>query len=277
MQIQDATTTQDQRKEIQEENDFEYFPTDFIFLKEHKGLRPGCIHLLISNSGSGKSCLMRKILIDTAQKKDVLLWLSEETKEDFLLATNDANIYSEIQKNIKIITEMSFDKKIAANSKSLYFHFEKAILSLNPKAVFLDNLTTSRMYLNLRPAQQDELIWDIKNLCAKHGCPIFIVMHTRSEFSNNRLLDDSDVRGSKTIANICEYLYLFQCWEIAGQIYPTLRIRKARKHRVENKMFRLNFSREKNLYISDAKMSFETFIENFKNKDGLEKKRKTNA
>lgn len=258
MKIKSAKSSPEEIASIAAENEHNYFESDFNFLKAHNGLRPGCIHVLLASSGAGKSSIIRKIALDSGKSSSVMVWLSEETREDFICALKNSHPGDAVGEKIILCEEVEIEKKDSHPSVILQ-KFRDLILEHNPRIVILDNLTTSRMYMNLRPNEQDNVVSEIKALCKVQEIALLVVMHTRSDFSNLRLMEDNDVRGSKTIANLCEYLYLFQCWEKNGFIFPTIRIRKARKHRVESKIYKLIFDKGMNLYVGDISLNFEEF------------------
>ena len=52
------------------ERDKVHWYSDYHFLNEHKGHRPGALHLYLGVAHGGKSTLMRSLLIDALKKCD---------------------------------------------------------------------------------------------------------------------------------------------------------------------------------------------------------------
>jgi len=269
--IDSAYMTPQEIREMREESAHVYFESTFSFLKAHKGLRPGEMHLLLATSGSGKSTLTRKIMMDCAEQYSVLAWLSEETRENFVSALSSNYPKKEIAENIKIISEMGIDPRYTNNPINLFNKFADHIKLLNPRVVFFDNITTSRMYMGLRPNEQDAMAWRLKNLFEELGIACFLVAHTKSEVSDSmaRLIEDTDIRGSKSISNLIPYLYIFQRFQVGSLFFPTIRIRKSRGHRIKNSLYKLTYSMDANTYVSDKALDFIDFKNAFKQRNVL--------
>jgi len=256
---------------IREENSHVYINSDFNFLKCHNGLRPGQMHILIGTSGSGKSTVVRKIILDSAKKHKVLLWLSEESREDFITALSKNFPQPETARNIKIVSEFDVCKDHNVNHEQVFSEYEKHVKSINPSVVFFDNITTSRMYMGLRPSDQEAMAWKLKGLQNSIDTPVFIVAHTRADVTdtNARIIEDADIRGSKSITNLAQYIYIYQRFHIADYYYPTIRIRKSRGYQVKQNMFLLTYSRDKNAYVCDKEVSFKEFKEAYEKRNKL--------
>lgn len=269
--IQDAFMGHKELKEIAEENSHEYIKSGFLFIQSHKGLRPGCVHLFLGTSGSGKSTVVRKIILDSAEDHEVLVWQSEETREDFVTSLVKNYPKPEVARNIKIMSEFDLGSDTTSHPQAVFNQYAEAIKSLNPKAVFFDNITTSRMYMGLRPNEQDAMAWRIKELHEETEIPLLVVAHTRADVTDSaaKLIEDTDIRGSKSISNLAPYLYIFQRFEIDDHVFPTIRLRKSRKHQVASRLFRLVYSREKNAYVRDMELPFKDFKEAFSKRNRL--------
>ena len=256
-------------KEIREENQHVYIQSDFKFLMAHKGLRPGCLHLLLGTSGSGKSTVVRKIIVETAKQYPVLLWLSEEDREDFLVAISKNYPGQDIAENIIIISEQ--DQCDSVTPAQLWDIFLEALRTHKPKSVFFDNITTSAMYEGLRPSEQGKVARALKNVCRKMQCPFVLVAHTRADVtdSSGKLIDDNDIRGGKALGNLVPYFYIFQRFEIDSHFFPTIRIRKSRKHQIDSRLFLLDYSRNLNSYTGDREITFKEFKEAYSRRNTL--------
>ena len=71
------------------ENKKNHFHSTFNFISSHNGFRKGKLHLILSDTGTGKSTLIRSLMYDVLlslpEDKKLLLILSEETEMDFEL------------------------------------------------------------------------------------------------------------------------------------------------------------------------------------------------
>ncbi len=269
--IQDAHMSHNELKDIAEENAHEYIKSGFEFIRAHNGLRPGCVHLFLGTSGSGKSTVVRKIILDSADEHTILVWQSEETREDFVTSLVKSYPKPEVARNIKIVSEFGLGEDVVQSPQAVFQKYAETVKALNPRAVFFDNITTSRMYMGLRPNEQDAMAWKIKELHESTDIPVLIIAHTRADVTDSaaRLIEDTDIRGSKSIANLAPYLYIFQRFEIDDHVFPTIRVRKSRKHQVANKLFRLIYSKEKNAYVKDLELPFKEFKEAFSKRNRL--------
>jgi len=138
----DAYISTGDLNKMHEETSHVYIDSDFNFLKCHKGLRPGQMHVLIGTSGSGKSTVVRKIILDSAKEHKVLLWLSEESRQDFIAALSKNFPKPDVAKNIKIISEFDVCKNHNASHEQIFTEYEKCVKAINPSVVFFDNITT---------------------------------------------------------------------------------------------------------------------------------------
>lgn len=272
LQTSKAEISQDELIKILDENDFEYFKSKFNFLQEHRGFRPGKLHLLIGTPGSGKSTLTRSIVLEILEKVDtnIFLWLSEETIEEFKTSISKDAKGRKLDKLI-LFSEQNIEPgqfKKLGEAKSF---FEEILKLNNPRFLVFDNITTSLFYMDRRPNVQSDISLWLKTIAEKLGIPFFLIAHTDAKSSdlNGRILDGNDIRGSKTIVNLVQYLYIFQRFLINNFPYPTLRIQKHRLHQVKNKMFYLVYSAEKNTYTGDKVISFKDFKEAYKSSDKL--------
>jgi len=270
-QIKTASVTEREMDEIRKENDFVYIKSRFNFIKAHNGLRPSCLHILLGTSGSGKSTLAKAIIIDCAVQYKTLLWQSEEKRENFIVSLKNCSPDKKITDNIILFSELDLEPQDLKTPDSVFDKFEYIIKLHKPKIVFLDNITTSQMYMGLNPNDQDKMIWKIKRLFSKLGTPIILIAHTGSYVNEStaKIIEDSDIRGSKTIMNLAEYVYIFQRFEINSRFFPTVRIRKSRNHQLTSKLFYLQYNREKNIYTDDKDLDFSNFKEAYGQRNKL--------
>ncbi len=266
--LPNAVISDKKEKRLKDFNHYEFFPTSFQFLAGNRGLRPEKLHLILGTTGSGKSSLARAMLVDTASKSKVLSLLSEESHDDFCLGLSYSNLSNEIKSNIFVRSELELDNNIIYSIENYRHHIELLINHHSPHAVFYDNLTTSMIYMGMSPQEQSQHIHWWKNLALKKGFALVVIAHTRAGIADNmsKLIEDSDIRGSKTPSNIAEYLYIFQRLRISDRFYPFIRVVKSRSHQ-NNGIYFLKFDATKRAYVSDKKVDYQEFIKNFKLRD----------
>ena len=256
--------------------------SDYKFLSEHKGHRPGALHLYLGVAHGGKSTLMRSLIIDALKRcdkdKKVLVWLSEETENDFLIefsmalktmAKEDART---LLRKLLIHSEMNYSKLIKKNDlKTKYAYFRETIHNSDINLIFFDNLTTSEFYMDRSIDDQSYFIKSLKEEVAEAKKPFIMVAHTGADMTENshRLINMNDIRGCKSVINLVQFCYILQRFQLNDFYYPTLRITKHRGQTVENKMFNLQFDKEKNLYVKDYSINFLELKDNFKKRNVL--------
>lgn len=271
MSVDDAFLDTGKVQEIRADNNYQYLESRFKFINAIRGLRPGCLHMLIGTAGSGKSTIVNAIMQDTAEENTILLWQSEESVKDFQLSLSKNFPGKKIAQNIKIVSELDLAPGLVTDKRALAQHFESVINEVNPRAVFIDNITTSALYEGLRPEKQTEVGRWLKKKCAEIDCPFFLIAHTGAQVTDNmqRLIEDTDIRGGKGITNLMPYLFIFQRFQVGEIFYPTMRIRKHRGHQIDCSLYHLTYSKEKNTYTKDFPLPFEKFKETFKSRNKL--------
>ena len=256
--------------------------SDYSFLTEHKGHRPGNLHLYLGVAHGGKSTLMRSLIIDALKRcdkeKKVLIWLSEETEEDFLIEFSMAlkNFSSDdaktLFKKLIIHSEMNFSAIFKTETvKTKWLYFKDILNQERISIVFFDNLTTSEFYMDQNIETQSFFVKQLKEATSESKKPVVMVAHTGAEVTENshRLIAMNDIRGCKSVINIVQFCYILQRFQINDFYYPTLRICKHRGQTVENKMFWLHFNKDSNLYIEDKLINFLEMKDNFKRRNVL--------
>ena len=259
-----------------------YFYSDFKFLNAHKGHRPGNLHLYLGVAHGGKSTLIRSLILDALKRVDtdkkILVWLSEETENDFLIEFSmalrgfeqkDAEI---IFKKLIVHSELSFSKHFKNEPiKRKFEYFKDAVSRDDVDIIFYDNITTSCFYMDQKIDVQSFFIKEVKEIVGDINKPLIFVAHTGAEVTENshRLINMNDIRGCKSIVNVVQYCYILQRFHIGEFYFPTLRITKHRGQSVENKMYYITFDKEKNLYVQDRHLEFEEMKDNFKRRNVL--------
>lgn len=260
-----------ERVEIVEKMEREYLPTKFNFLKAHGGLRPGMIHGLFSDSGSGKSTLVRSILNEAATHGKVLLWLSEETLEDFKYQAIKSNMNNTLLRNICVFTEQDYPDASKLGPKGVIQLIRQKVADHKADVMFYDNLTTSVGYMDKTPQEQSEFAWDLKSIASESQCMMFLVAHTGKTVNsvNQGLICGDDVRGSKSIKNLTPYLYIFQRLIVGTESFPFIRIEKNRTHNTPDRLYGLTYDDKNNMYSSDIKLEFDRLKEVYEQRNRL--------
>ena len=256
--------------------------SDYKFLMEHNGHRPGAIHLYMGVSHGGKSTLIRSLIWDALRRcpadKKVLVWLSEETEHDFLIEfimaghTLPKDDLITLISKLLIHSEMKwpeFFKRGDIENKNDYMRETFARDDID--IIFYDNITTSEFYCDNHPSEQSTFVWELKELISNVKTPLILVAHTASEISENtpRFISMTDIRGSKTIVNLVQFFYILQRFSIEDTYFPTLRILKHRGQTVKDTMYYLYFDKEKNIYNKDKKIDFNSIKEAFRQRNVL--------
>ena len=249
--------------------------TNLPFLMEHRGLRTGKLHIILSSTGAGKSTLVRTILLDFINNNegDVLLWLSEETTEDFKtnasylsdfhLFNNRLVIRSEVDPEVSAITNKS------SNPQNLLLKTLSDTGVNNFSLIIFDNITTSSIYTDNITTQQ-EMAAKIKELSQRSNCPFVIVAHTSKNEKTKKLVFDSDsIKGSGKITQVSEYIYCLQTMIIKNERRSFLILEKSRNHGGTGKTYTLNYSSRQKIYEKIKEVPHEEFKILVRGKNGI--------
>lgn len=253
-----------------------HFKSRFKFLNEINGVRPGSLTGLLGISGSGKSTILKTIIVDTVENAKALVWLSEENVNQFSLGllNVDANYKKD---NLLFIEEGSIDQdeleKIRTTRKAFEYIRERIIKSC-AKVVFIDNLTTSLFYSNFKPEQQTSFMSVLNSFCQEYNIAIFYVLHTKKEISQShtKLIEGEDVRGCSQPYLMAGYFFILQTMQVGNITHAFLMIKKHRYQAPKEKLFKLIYACGK--YESDFACSFESMNEVFKTRNVLGKEDK---
>ncbi len=253
------------RLKLIEARDTVFFPSDFKFLSEHKGLRPGELHVLLSTAGAGKSSLVKSVMFDLAKKAKVLYWLSEEGTRDFRSHIACNAIPDSKIKNVEVYSELEDDSITDKEGLAVIKKMAMVLDEIKPDILIYDNLTTSLAYADLKPSIQYRVMLELKRMAIRRNIPILCVAHTKGEINmyNQGLISGNDIRGGKNIVMLVEYLYVFQKLSIAGDYFNFINIEKHRSQPVKNKFFCLEYSPKTGGYVQDWPIDFECMKENY--------------
>lgn len=257
-----------------------YPELDFDFLEEQRGPKKGMLHLLLGTTGSGKTTLARSLMLKLSNNHRRVCWYSsEEQKDAFQYGLIKANVKN--RKNIFLIQEHLVEKDAIDEIRD-------TCLKNKLEFLFYDNVTTSKYYTNLGQNDASEFVKRLEGLAKELNIPFFIIAHTHKDVRNDseKMPDANDVRGFKDIAMRSHYIYSFLMINYSGysnvasfmvvedKQQAIIGVTKARFLK-GGKFFSLDYSKVRNLYTSDEKMTSKDFLQFVKTcKDTLRAKKK---
>jgi hypothetical protein len=270
--IETGSMSETEMKLLIQENETQHIPSCFQFLNEHKGWRPGKLHLAIAPTGAGKSTLTRSFIWDYLVMTDygcVALWLSEETSEDFKTEFAKIGLPPEVAKRLVIGSEQDHPHLSLAGKKKMFHEF---VTKLNAQIVFFDNLTTSVFYGDKPVEDQASFSKYLKTLAQQEKIPVITIAHTGGATQlTKRLLEENDIRGGKTINTLVQFLYILQMFEVYDPVkketkkFPTIRLKKYRGYSPKNYLFKLRYNPLTMSFMQDKVVDWEEFKEAFNN------------
>jgi len=242
----------------------------------HNGLRRNKMHLLIAPTGVGKSTFVRTMIIDFIEhnpEMKVLLWLTEETREDF----EDEFSFGISEKvmnnsdNLKVISEQSMGMNESA--ADVYKYVNEIVDYYNYDLVIVDNLTTSKLYLGATPKEQERAAGWLKSLCKK-DLALFVIAHAGGgvQENSNKLLDENDIRGNKTLPNLVEFLYILQPFYVGNRLFQFLITKKHRGQPIHSKYIGVKYDKESSTFKESAFVGFDELQKVFRLRNKLSEK-----
>jgi ABC-type multidrug transport system ATPase subunit len=270
-----ATISDTEFHVLKEEKEEIHFNSGFNFLRAHGGYRPSKLSIVLGLRGAGKSTLRNSLICDFTSHnptKKIALLLTEETEHDAKLDLRQIGIIN--SQNIELRSRMSVDG-LNKFGKPLLQEI-KDILSVEKSDLFiLDNLTTDKTYNRLDPRAQGDLAWKIKELANELNIPFIIFMHPNKTVSEtfDGLLSMSHIKGSGEIADLAEFFYILQQFEVGSVVCTTLRTTKYRGQKCNERIFKLMFSAERRFYTGDLLLTWDKFNEFYSNRNRLQNKR----
>jgi transcriptional regulator with XRE-family HTH domain len=269
----------DEVAQAQEEALERHFFTTFNHLGAHNGFRRGVLSGYIGTTGSGKSSLMKTLALQAVTNNSeakALYWLSEEALHKYGMSLKKyVDKTNAPYHRIEFFEESSMDHKILRTHQHFLMAFREIVERSMCQILFIDNLTTSRLYKNETGLMgQGQTVEFLKNLAKDLNIAIVYLAHTESKVSDNQgsLIAMEDIRGSKDIVIQSSYFYILQKFTQNGQIFLTLRTVKSRDHNGAFGNYLLKFDAEIGLYIADVKVEFEEINAIFKRRDYLGRK-----
>lgn len=242
-----------------------YYKTNFNFILQHNGIRPNKMHLLIAPTGVGKSSLTHSIIDDLINQNEnikILLYLTEETKQDFKNAIVGFGYNSEnFNKKLTVMVE-----DVNLDEEQIKDAIETEVLHNEYDLIIFDNLNTSKLYPDEVKKQSAAAIW-LKTLTKESA--LYLIAHTSGNNYNTDMLDETNIRGSKTICNLAEFLYVLQPVRINNSLFQFIRIIKHRNQHPKDKFFKLLFCEKTKTIKGDRVSDFEHFKDLFKQRNKL--------
>ncbi|MEE8298424.1 MAG: AAA family ATPase [Thermodesulfobacteriota bacterium] len=279
MVVKTGRMTKGERTAIREQADRCIWNSRFEFLTAHNGHRPGKIHVYLATPGGGKSTLGRSLILDainslieSKEPGNILLWLSEESREDFLVELDRSGFDNKHLDRLLIFSEFDESDDLKSSSQVLTRLWEICNDEDNNIVLtFLDNITTSATYMDQKPSIQSQVANALKRMASKLDIPLIIFAHTGAEINDNinRLINMNDIRGGKAIVNLAEFFYIMQRFILDQYIYPTLRITKHRGQDVDHGLYRIEYDREHRVYKQGFKLDFKAFKEAYNQRNTL--------
>ena len=257
-------------EELVKESKKVYFSSSFKFLQNHKGWRPKKIHFLIAPTGAGKSTLLRSLILDVVEnnpKKKILLYLTEESLQDFWTELAQSGFDLNKFRNITAISEQSYnDNEMVSAFKRFKFYAEE----YRPDIIFVDNLSTMTCYGDDIKAQP-KVIKAFKKMAHFLSLPIFILGHTSAEIKEGfqGMIDMSHVRGIKKSTIESEFVYTLQPVTINETRKSFLSIKKSRGQEIKKSLFQLYYHKGAKIFAGDKDLNFDEFKEIFNQRNKL--------
>lgn len=243
----------------------------FGFLSCHDGLKLSKMHLLLAPTHSGKSTLIRTLIVDAMlmnPNHKFMVWLTEETKEEFLKELKKCFPIGQIDESkLRVFSQQNY---INYSDDEVIKFIDECVEHNYTDFLFVDNITTTTVYEGKKPATQSDIANWFKMISKKIG--LFLVAHTNGNDFNNTLLDETSIRGSKTITNLTEFLYILQPININKTTHQFILLKKHRGESVSEKFFKLNYDPRLFSFKSDHAVEFDDIAWVFQQRNQLSKK-----
>lgn len=246
------------------------FHSRYSFLMAHNGIRPNCLHGLMGSTGSGKSTLTKCVITETAAEHRILVWISEENVVEYQELINKLD--KSVLPNIVFVEEKEIPAEYKEDQARFLEYFEQMVDEADVDLVFIDNITTSAFYNTRFGFYGQQKTAEFMINLVKRKCSVFYVTHTRSEVTDNygKVATPEDIRGSKELALVTEYMYIIQKFTTEDKQFNVLRVAKYRHHEAAAGWYGLKY--EKKAYIGDSKVPFAVINRIFKMRDHFGKK-----
>jgi hypothetical protein len=265
--------------------------TSMTFLGQHKGFRDGKMHVISAPTDSGKSTLVRTIILDhlTAnQEMTIFLYLSEETTIDFKVEM--LQIIKDIQKESPVRAQKLQD--LFNHNLVIYSEQDPGVNERDPitmvndlalmfaesgaHILIIDNLTTSGMYADKQIHVQSRIATRVKKMAQTFQVPVVPIMHLGKGKGVGAAGEPSkdDVRGGATIINLAEFSYMLQMIQIDDKKHTFVRADKSRGFNKLHQYFSLEYNPKMQIYQKCIPVKFANFKEKFNLRNRLTDKKK---
>lgn len=260
------------QKELKKESEKVHVKSDFNFLMSHRGLRPKKSHILIAPTGAGKSTLLRSLIIDylgNNPNKKILLYLTEETLEDFWTEIASIGYNIDAFKNLEVFSEQDYEDN---NPQTVMNRFKMYADEFRPDVFFLDNLSTMESYCenDANPKAQTAIVKSLKRYAIYLNKPVFILAHVGGHFKDTGkdLIQPYDIRGCKLAVMQSEFIYTMQPIYINDTRKTFIMVKKFRGQNASNTVFRMEYDVKQKRFKKDHIVNFDEFKEvyNMRNK-----------
>jgi archaellum biogenesis ATPase FlaH len=269
--------TQKQREYFRAKSEHIFFKSNLRFLREHGGFRPTNMHLFLANASGGKSTMVRTLVIDLLEcGANVLLWLSEETTEQYLIEFEKSGYDNYEEESFTIYSEVDYrldnlDKEVEEQSNSIAEDIDTLVMAREIDIIIYDNITTSIFYMQRPPYQQASFAWKLKSKANSWALPMVIIAHTNDKVSedNHDMIRMNDIKGSKDIINMAEFVYVMQSLFVQNERYNFLKIAKHRSQSIDKSFFQLVYHKKAKIFYNTPASDFEEFKKIFKERRKL--------
>jgi len=259
-------------KKIQN-NNARNFATNLKLFANHNGLRRNKMHLLIAPTGVGKSTFTRTMILDFVLNNPdmkMLLWLTEETvgdfEEEFAKCANSVKVNYE---KLDVVSEQ--DLHISEGTEAIKKYIKDSVEYNKYDVVIVDNITTSKMYLSANPSSQADIAGWLKMFC-KRNLALFVIAHTGANVADGKLLDENDIRGSKAITTLTEFLYILQPFYVGSRLFQFFVTKKSRSQPVQSKYIGMKYNKDTSTFCNGAYVNFDDMKGIFKKRNRLNEK-----
>lgn len=255
-------------KVLREETEINYFKSRFSFLDDHNGLRPGKMHLAIGVSGGGKSTLVRSIVLDVCASlfpgQTMALHASEESCQDVM---QELSAIEEIKDHIagKLHIWSEQQTKMSLNL------LKQNLIETAAQVLIFDNITTSDLYAEKHPSEQQKIIKELKKMADELQIPFLLIAHTGGEIDKNHkaLISGEKIRGAKSAYNLTEFCYVLQTFFVNGNRLNFLSREKNRGFTDKGKYYQLAYNNKFKIFTKDKPVNFGVVKEWFNERDKL--------
>lgn len=241
--------------------------TGLNFLLSISGWRRGTVNVILGTTSSGKSTLVRSVIADALSKNSkvrISCFLSEETSGEYSLELFKAFRNTSFEKRIDFYSEQDCENETESASQ-----LSTAFADGN-EIIIYDNITTSNLYNSKTPQEQGTFTNRLKQAAKKTNKALIVIAHTNNvEKMAGKLVNSSDIRGSKNLSNIAEFFFINHQVSANENLYNYLQIEKHRGQDPSGKFFMLRYDKKTNIYKTDLKVTFSDFKEMYKQRDKL--------